>query len=108
MARAWMLLSGCVLLCAVLGAGPCRYQAPTAFPPSPVVFPRAPTLAEISQFRNMTAGAVRQLQASGATLTVTGMPSLRADIALEQPRRFRLRAGTSLTGQELDIGSNDE
>lgn len=108
MARTWMYLAAGVLLCSALGAGPCRYQPPTAFPPAPVVFPRTPTLAEIQQDRNVRVRAVHQLQATGATLTVQGMPSLRADLSLEPTRHFRLGAGTTLTGQELDIGSNDE
>jgi hypothetical protein len=29
-------------------------------------------------------------------------------MAFEQPRRLRLTAGTTITGQELDLGSNDE
>jgi len=36
------------------------------------------------------------------------LPSISLDLAYEQPRRFRLRAGTGFTGQELDIGSNEE
>ena len=32
----------------------------------------------------------------------------RANIALERPRRFRLRADTMITGPEVDLGSNDE
>ncbi len=43
-----------------------------------------------------------------ATLSVPGVPKLSAQVACEPPRRFRLRAQTSVTGSELDIGSNDE
>jgi len=37
-----------------------------------------------------------------------GAPSVGADIAVERPRRLRLRARTQLLGPELDLGSNDE
>ena len=37
-----------------------------------------------------------------------GFPSLGASVAFERPQRFRLRAGTGLTGTEFDLGSNDE
>ena len=33
---------------------------------------------------------------------------LSGNIAAERPGRFRLTAGTALTGQEIDLGSNDE
>ena len=35
-------------------------------------------------------------------------PRLRASVAFQRPRRFRLRADTGLTGTELDLGSNDD
>jgi hypothetical protein len=41
-------------------------------------------------------------------LAVPGVPRLSARVACEPPRRFRLQAQTSVTGPELDIGSNDD
>ncbi len=41
-------------------------------------------------------------------MSVPGYPTLRASIAYERPRRFRLRAETGLTGPEVDLGSNDQ
>jgi hypothetical protein len=37
-----------------------------------------------------------------------GLPPVSLDMAYEQPRRLRLKAGTGFTGQELDLGSNEE
>jgi hypothetical protein len=37
-----------------------------------------------------------------------GLPILSGNIAAERPARFRLTAGTAISGQELDLGSNDE
>ena len=58
---------------------------------------------------NSNTDRVRQLQTENATLRVEGIPALRANIAFEKPRNFRLRAQLSqFTGRELDMGSNDE
>ena len=84
-----------------------RQLAPTA-PLAPAVFSRAPTLQEVIQVVNAHTQRVQRLQTSGATLAADGYSQLQADLALEQPRRFRLRAGTGWTGPELDLGSNDE
>jgi hypothetical protein len=35
-------------------------------------------------------------------------PMLQGNIAIERPQRFRLRAGTVLSGPELDLGSNEQ
>lgn len=101
----WLALGA--VLCSA-GFGPCHLFPAASGPPAPVVFFKTPTLEEIVQYRNMNAAQVRQLQASGATLSVRGAPSLRADLALETPKRFRLRAGTAFTGSEMDMGSNDD
>ena len=52
---------------------------------------------------------MQRLQTENATLRVEGIPALRANLAYEQPRNFRLLAQLSqFTGRELDMGSNDE
>ena len=51
---------------------------------------------------------VRSYLAPQAVLAVPGVPRLSAQVACEPPRRFRLRAQTAVTGNELDIGSNDD
>ncbi len=76
---------------------------PEAFTQSP------PTLEDVIDVVNSNTSRVHQLQAENATLRAEGIPTLRANIAFEQPRNFRLRAQLSqFTGSELDIGSNDE
>ena len=58
---------------------------------------------------NANTQRVQRLQTENATLRVEGMPALRANLAYEQPRNFRLLAQLSqFTGRELDMGSNDE
>jgi hypothetical protein len=57
---------------------------------------------------NANTDRIRQLQTDTAKLTVPGMPALRASIALERPRNFRLRAQFAGLGQVLDLGSNPD
>ena len=73
---------------------------------APVVFVGPPTLNDVIYAVNTNSAAIRQLSTESATLTTTGAPSLRATLALERPRNFRLRA--KLISQELDVGSNPE
>lgn len=76
--------------------------------PLPRTLPANPTLEQIIQVVHDNTSRVRTYMAPQATLSVPGVPKLSAQVACEPPRRFRLRAQTSVTGSELDIGSNDE
>lgn len=77
--------------------------------PTPIVFQQPPqALEQICAAVNANTTQVMSLQSRDARLSLRGLPGISVDIAFEQPRRFRFRAGTSLTGQELDLGSNDE
>ena len=103
--RSWAFL-----LFVVLGAGSltgCRlwpWQPAIDSPPAPVVFSGPPTLEELVNAVNANSAPVRQLQAETATVSLPGFPSLKANLYLERPRNFRLRA--QLFGPELDVGSN--
>jgi hypothetical protein len=77
-------------------------------PPAPVVFEGQPTLDRTIAVINNNSDKVQQLQTTGASLSVAGFPSTRASLSFERPQRFRLIADTSLTGVELDMGSNNE
>jgi hypothetical protein len=77
--------------------------------PPPIAFPTSPTLQQLVTTVNANSQPIRTLQADGATLSIQGLPPLRAEVALERPRRFRMRAELlQFTGTELDLGSNDE
>ena len=102
-----LLLFALLTLAAAGGAG-CPNMVRQYSEPPPVVFAGPPTLGEVIHIVNTNSTQVHQLQARGARLTVQGMPALQANIAYQQPRRFRLRAQTSLTGPELDLGSDSE
>lgn len=81
-----------------------------AGPVAPQVLPEGAAREQILAAVNQNAARVRSLSATGATITIPDMmgPTLSGNIAAERPGRFRLTAGTALTGQEVDIGSNDE
>jgi hypothetical protein len=75
----------------------------------PEVLGESPRLDEVIHVINNNTDRVAQLQTENATLKVPGIPTLRANLAFERPRNFRLRAELfQFTGQELDLGSNDE
>ena len=76
--------------------------------PLPRTLPAQPTREQIIAAVEDNTSRVRSYSASQAVLSVPGVPRLSAQVACEPPRRFRLRAQTSLTGNELDIGSNDD
>lgn len=84
----------------------CRYFTRPDDSSTPIVFVGPPTLSDVIYTLNTNTAAVRQLYTDNATLTASGAPPLRATVALEKPRNFRLRA--RLIQQELDIGSNAE
>ena len=77
-------------------------------PAAPIAFQGPPTVEQVVQAVNATTASVRQLQSDSATLEIAGLPKLRANIAVERPRRFRLQASFIGMGQVLDLGSNDQ
>jgi hypothetical protein len=76
--------------------------------PLPRVLPPQASLDQIVAAVHDNTSRVRSVTATQAVLVVPGVPRLSARLACEPPRRFRLQAQTSITGPELDIGSNDE
>lgn len=73
----------------------------------PVVFDRTPTLGEVIHRVNANTLAVRTLFAESVRISAPGVPTLKATLAIELPRRMRLQ-GDLLLSRELDIGSNEE
>lgn len=90
-------------------AGGCRWNEwfrRHASEPPPIAFSGLPTREEALAAVNANSGRIQQLQTRGASVSVPGAPAISAEIALEKPKNFRFRAGTSLLGPELDMGSN--
>ena len=78
------------------------------YPTGPRVLPQAATLSEVITAVNNNNAKIRSLYTTDATVSASLIPSLRANLALERPRRFRMRAETGITGPEADVGSNDQ
>ena len=74
----------------------------------PRVLPPQPSLDQIIGAIHDNTQRVRNYMAPQAVISVPGVPRLSAQVACEPPRRFRLRAQTAVSGNELDLGSNDD
>ena len=90
-----------------------RQRSPLAStgPPAPQVLSPTATAPQIVEVVNQNTARIRTYVTNNASITVPGalgLPLLRGNLAVERPRRVRLRAGTALTGDEVDLGSNDE
>lgn len=82
-----------------------------AGPPAPAVLTPTATSADVVAAINQNASRVQTYQAQSASVSMpesVGLPLVSANLAVERPRRFRMRAVTALTGPEVDLGSNDE
>jgi hypothetical protein len=73
---------------------------------APAAFVAPPTLDDIIYAVNANTSRIQSLQSDSVSLSAQGYPSLRATIAMQAPRCFRLRA--NFLGPELDVGSNNE
>ena len=72
------------------------------------MLPPSPTIEQVIQAVNQNNSRIQSFMTNQATLSVPGLPTLRASVAFERPWRLRLRGDTGLTGPEIDLGSNDE
>jgi hypothetical protein len=102
-----LALAAVVTLVAASGAS-CPSFVNCYSPPMVRVLPTAPTLADVMTAVNDNSAKVTSLYTTDASIYVPGAPTLRANLAVERPRKFRLRADTALSGSEVDLGSNDE
>ena len=80
-------------------------------PPAPQVLVAGSSLDQVIAAVNQNSAKIQSLQTTNATITVrglTGVPSLRGNIAAQRPGRLRLEASTTFLGPQVDLGSNDE
>ncbi len=108
MLRLPLVWLGVSLVLFVASGASCPWMLRQPGAPIPQVLPPTPTLDQIMAAVNDNTARARSGVAKQAYLTVPGVPRLNADLAFETPRRFRLKAGTGFTGDELDVGMNDE
>jgi hypothetical protein len=101
-----------VLIALVCGGGAScpKVVQPFAAAPQPVVGP-APSLEELARVVNDNSTKIRAVSTVDAKISVPGhalLPSVKASMAWERGRHFRLTGGTAFTGPEVDLGSNDQ
>ncbi|MGL4595094.1 MAG: hypothetical protein ACRCUY_10230 [Thermoguttaceae bacterium] len=75
----------------------------------PLLTSQTPTLAELTAAINQNSMSIRSLNSENATILVPGVSwPVRVRLAFERPKRLRIHGGaTTLSGQEIDFGSND-
>jgi hypothetical protein len=93
-------------LSAIAGGGCAGLMRPSR-PVTAHALPATPTLDDVVTLVNDNSSRIRSLYSTDASLHVPLLPALRVNLALERPRRLRLRAETGVTGPEVDLGSND-
>jgi hypothetical protein len=80
-------------------------------PVAPQVLADGASREQIIAAVNQNSARIQSLNVTGASITIPdtmGLPILSGNIAAERPGRFRLTAGTAISGQEIDLGSNDQ
>ena len=100
-----------MMLCTLLVASgaSCPHKAWQPFKPSaPVVFKGQPSLDEVTQVINTNRAKITGIYSTNSRISGSDFPSLRTSLAVAGNRNLRLRAGTGVTGQEMDVGSNEE
>lgn len=102
---AWVVVAGVLSF----SGAQCAFLRPpsedyTYLPPA---LPPSPTLQQVIEAVNANSAQIHSFASNDATLSGTGFPALRASVAFQRPRRFRLIAGTGVTGPEVDVGSNE-
>ena len=107
MRRAALLVCLLSVLVASGGAG-CPRALSRYTPAGPRVLPTTATLEDVTRAVNDNSARIQSIACSDASISTPGIPTLRANVAIERPRRLRVRAETAITGTEADIGSNDE
>ena len=98
------------MLCGLLllGGTSCVWPPRGAVEVLPPVISPVSTLDQIIGEINANTARVASIQVPQGTLSMSGAPSLTMNMALQPPLNLRIRAGTVLTGPELDLGSNPE
>jgi hypothetical protein len=91
-----------------LSGASCQQMVPPFAAPLPRALPPAATLEQVIQVVNRNNSQIHSFSTTRASISGPGVPTLRASLAFQRPKRFRLRADTAVTGPELDLGSNDQ
>jgi hypothetical protein len=97
-----------ILAVGLAGGASCPQMMQQYTRPLPRILPEGATGAQIVAAINTNTSRVRTLHAPQAHVDGRGFPTLRANLMIERPSRFRLTAETPIMGPEVDLGSNEE
>ena len=92
--RCGLLTLVVVGLLGLSGAG-CPQMFTQHTTPAPRVLSGSPSLEQVIQAVNRNSTQIQSYSTNSATLSGAGWPTLRANIAFQRPRMFRLRAETA-------------
>jgi hypothetical protein len=95
-----------VVCCLTMLPGCTWWRGWARAPQAPMAFQGPPTIEQIAAHIN--SNPVKTLEAERARISLDGLPTLTARLAIERPRSLRFRVETGLTGPELDVGSNPD
>ena len=93
-----------LMLATLAGQGGCAWLQHRD--PPPQVLPPGAGLEQVIGAVNHNNSQIQSLYSDSATLSIPHAPILHAHFAYQRPCLFRLRADTSITGNEVDLGSN--
>jgi hypothetical protein len=102
---------GLIVLWVAASGAHCMRNPFVMAPNVPQLLPQQAQLADVAGAVNENTAKVHSLKATQASIAMSDgmMPvSLNAMIAVERPRRFRLKATAPVLGPVADAGSNDE
>jgi hypothetical protein len=103
----WLLLL-CTGLFALSGASCPKMLGNLSTSPLPRVLPPSPKLEQVIEVVNNNSSKIQSFSTNHASISGQGFPTLRASIAFERSKRFRMRGDLAPIGTQLDLGSNDE
>ena len=87
MSRGALTLATLLLVVTASGASCPGFLSPYS-PAMPRVLPVTPTLADVISVVNSNSSRIQSLYTTDAEIYVPGLPTTRANIALDRPRRF--------------------
>ncbi len=90
----------------LVAQGGCRWLRFWQEPKPPQILPPGAGLEQVIAAVNHNNAQIQSLFSNSATISVPGYPTLKARIAFQRPRNFRLKADGF--GPEVDLGSNDQ
>ncbi len=90
----------------LVAQGGCQWLRFWQEPKPPQILPPGAGLEQVIAAVNHNNAQIQSLFSNSATISVPGYPTLKARIAFQRPRNFRLKADGF--GPEVDLGSNDQ